>query len=162
MLVLGVLWSPGSCAEKDDHSALTKSVVTSKLSSAYQELTLLAEQLQNLLDNSTPSSSSSLEEVRVNTLEDEEKRKSPHLELNPSSYIAPSYTVPGTVDYTAPPLDASYTVPGTIDYTYTVPAPVDHSFEVTALPLPQSGYPDPGYLQQLHTGTGRGSYCVII
>ena len=144
MLVLGVLWSPGSCAEKDDHSALTKSVVTSKLSSAYQELTLLAEQLQNLLDKSSPSSSSSLEEDRVNTLEDEEKRKSPELELHPS--------------YTAP----SYTVPGTIDYTYTVPAPVDYSFEVTALPLPQSGYPDPGYLQQLHTGRGRGSYCVII
>ena len=144
MLVLGVLWSPGSCAEEDDHSALTKSVVTSKLSSAYQELTLLAEQLQNLLDNSTPSSSSSLEEDRVNTLEDEEKRKSPELELNPS-YIAPSYTVPGT-----------------IDYTYTVPAPVDYSFEVTALPLPQSGYPDPGYLQQLHTGRGRGTCCVTI
>ena len=144
MLVLGVLWSPGSCAEQDDHSALTQSVVTSKLSSAYQELTLLAEQLQNLLDNSSPSLSSSLEEVRVNTLEDEEKRKSPDLELDPS--------------FTAP----SYTVPGTIDYTYTVPAPADYSFEVTALPLPQSGYPDPGYLQQLHTGRGRCSYCVII
>ena len=146
MLVLGVLWSPGSCAEKDDHSALTKSVVTSKLSSAYQELTLLAEQLQNLLDNSAPSSSSTQEDVRVNTLEDEIIQKSPklHLELDPS--------------FTAP----SYTVPGTIDYTYTVPAPVDYSFEVTALPLPQSGYPDPGYLQQLHTGRGRGSYCVII
>ena len=155
MLVLGVLWSPGSCAEKDDHSALTKSVVTSKLSSAYQELTLLAEQLQNLLDKSSPSSSSSLEEVRVNTLEDE-IIKSSDLELN-SSYIAPI-----DASYTAPPLDASYTVPGTIDYTYTVPAPVDYSFEVTALPLPQSGYPDPGYLQQLHTGTGRCSYCVII
>ena len=60
--------------------------------------------------------------------------KSPELELEPS-YIAPSYTVPGT-----------------IDYTYTVPAPVDYSFEVTALPLPQPGHPDPGYLQQLHTG----------
>ena len=144
MLVLGVLWFPGSCTEQDDHSALTQSVVTSKLSSAYQELTLLAEQLQNLLDNSSPSLSSSLEEVRVNTLEDEEKRKSPDLELDPS--------------FTAP----SYTVPGTIDYTYTVPAPADYSFEVTALPLPQSGYPDPGYLQQLHTGRGRCSYCVII
>ena len=67
MLVLGALWSPGSCAEQDDNSALTKSVVTSKLSSAYQELTLLAEQLQRLLDKSSPSSSSSLEEVRVKT-----------------------------------------------------------------------------------------------
>ena len=146
MLVLGVLWSPGSCAEKDDHSALTKSVVTSKLSSAYQELTLLAEQLQNLLDNSSPSKSSYLEEVRVNNLEDD-IIKSSDLELD-SSYIAP--------------IQASYTVPGTIDYTYTVPAPVDYSFEVTALPLPQSGYPDPGYLQQLHTGRGRCSCCVII
>ena len=67
MLVLGVLWSPGSCAEQDDRSTLTKSVVTSKLSCAYQELTLLAEQLQRLLDKSSPSSSSSLEEVRVKT-----------------------------------------------------------------------------------------------
>ena len=67
MLVLGALWSPGSCTEQDDNSALTKSAVTSKLSSAYQELTLLAEQLQNLLDKSSPSSSSSLEEARVNT-----------------------------------------------------------------------------------------------
>ena len=65
MLVLGALWSPGSCAEQDDNSALTKSVVTSKLSSAYQELTLLAEQLQRLLDKSSPSSSASQEEDRV-------------------------------------------------------------------------------------------------
>ena len=67
----------------------------------------------------------------VNTPQDE-ITKSPELE---PSYIGPSYTVPGT-----------------IDYTYTVPAPVDYSFEVTALPLPQPGHPDPGYLQQLHTG----------